>query len=127
MIFVLYSHSSAPNGCAVDIQKVCYFEISQSRHIGAENVIFVLRQIHPFDERINCGIIVAGFVVNKSYVRRCNAVVYGGCVRQMASELLVQVSVGRTEARSFNRYNVLTSGRIIVAKFFTDVFAKEKY
>lgn len=91
------------------------------------NVIFALSQIHPFDERGNSDIIVVGFVVDKSYVRRCNAVAYGGCVRQMACVLFVQISIRKAEARLLNRYNIATSGRVIVTKPFADVFAKEKH
>lgn len=83
--------------------------------------------MHSFNERVNGGIIVVGFVVDKSYVRQCNAVAYGGCVRQMARELFVQISIGKTEARLLNRYNVSASGRIIAAKPFTDMFTKEKH
>ena len=86
------------------------------------NVIFALSQIHPFDERVNSDIIVVGFVVDKSYVRRCNAVAYGGCVRQMASELFVQVSVSETETRLLYSYNFSTYGYIIISKLVSYMF-----
>ena len=60
-------------------------------------------------------------------MRRCNAVAYGGCVRQMACELFVQISIRKTEARLLNRDNVSTSGRVIVAKSFAYMFTKEKH
>ena len=60
-------------------------------------------------------------------MRRYNTVIYGYCVRQMASELFVQISIRKAEARLLNRDNVSTSSRIIVTKLFTYVFAKEKH
>ena len=47
-------------------------------------------------------------------------------MRQMASELFVQISIRKAEARLLDRDNVSASGRVIAAKPFTDVFAKEK-
>lgn len=60
-------------------------------------------------------------------MRRCIAVAYGGCVRQMASELFVQISIRKAEARLLDRDNVSASGRVIAAKPFTDMFTKEKH
>lgn len=45
----------------------------------------------------------------------------------MASELFVQISIRKTEARLLNRDNVSTSSRVIVTKLFTYVFEKEKH
>ena len=47
-------------------------------------------------------------------------------MRQMASELFVQISIRKAEARLLDRDNVSASGRVIAAKPFTDMFTKEK-